>query len=76
MNTDFIWATVSLNRRIRLNRIEVITSSFCGSLFCCSTFVILNHLPSVLCRLTSDLRSLVAVSPCLHFVPLCLVHSP
>ena len=31
--------------------IEVITSSFCGSLFCCSIFSTLKHLSSVLCPL-------------------------
>jgi hypothetical protein len=34
-----------------ISNIEVITSSFCGSLFCCSIFTTLNDLSSVICHL-------------------------
>jgi hypothetical protein len=37
-----------------ISNIEVITSSFCGFLFCCSIFSALIDLSSVLCPLIAD----------------------
>jgi hypothetical protein len=41
-----------------ISNIEVITTSFCGSVFCCSIFSALKDLPSVVCPLSSLLRRL------------------
>ena len=43
-----------------ISNIEVITSAFCGSLFCC---YIQYFKPSAVCRLTSDLRLLFISVP-------------